>query len=142
MYHTHSGIDLVGASIWDLHVILKDFDPKAVGVNYDIGHATIEGGVGGWINSYRITGAHVRGIAVKDFVWNQDSRGDWRPEWKPLGEGMVHFPEFFSLVASSAFAGPVQLHIEYPVSKVPSEAFSAMKRDLARLRGFLAQANL
>ncbi len=66
MYHTHSGIGLVGASIWDLHIVLKDLDPQAVGVNYDVGHATIEGGFGGWINSFRITGPHLRGVAVKN----------------------------------------------------------------------------
>src|SRR5271157_2782189 len=60
MYHTHSGINLVGASIWDLYILLKDFDPQWVGVNYDVGHATIEGGDGGWINSLRITGRHLR----------------------------------------------------------------------------------
>lgn len=141
MYHTHSGVDLVGASIWDLHDLLKDFDPNAVGVNYDIGHATIEGGVGGWINSYRITGPHLRGIAVKDFLWAKDAKG-WRPQWTPLGDGMVHFPEFFSLVSSSGFSGPLQVHFEYPISNVPSEAFAAMKRDLSRLRGYLAKANL
>ena len=27
MYHTHSGIGVVGASIWDLYILLKDFDP-------------------------------------------------------------------------------------------------------------------
>src|SRR5262249_51390800 len=69
MYHTHSGVGLVGASIWDLYIVLKDFDPKAVGVNYDIGHATVEGGLGGWINSFRVLGPHLRGVAVKDFLW-------------------------------------------------------------------------
>ena len=86
MYHTHSGIGLVGASIWDLYIVLKDFDPQAVGVNYDIGHATIEGGFGGWINSFRITGPHLRGIAVKDFLWEKDKQG-WKADFKPLGRG-------------------------------------------------------
>jgi sugar phosphate isomerase/epimerase len=56
-------------------LLLKDFDPQAVGVNYDIGHATIEGGFGGWINSLRITGLHLRGVAVKDFLWEKVKRG-------------------------------------------------------------------
>ena len=47
MYHTHSGIGLVGAPIWDLHELLDGLDPAAVGVNYDVGHATVEGGFGG-----------------------------------------------------------------------------------------------
>lgn len=152
MYHTHSGVGLVGASIWDLHILLKDFDPKAVGVNYDVGHATIEGGFGGWINSFHITGPHLRGIAVKDFVWARDARANWHEQWTPLGEGMVHFPQFFRMVADSGFSGPLQLHFEYPIGGAENgkttltlsrqEVFGAMKRDLGKLRGYLAQANL
>jgi sugar phosphate isomerase/epimerase len=142
MYHTHSGVGLVGASIWDLHILLKDFDPNAVAVNYDIGHAVIEGGAGGWINSFRITGPHLRGIAVKDFLWGRDAKGNWQAQWKPLGEGMVRFPQFFAMVAASPFSGPLQLHFEYPLGSAPADTFAAMKRDLAKLRGYLAQANL
>ncbi|HYW48928.1 MAG TPA: TIM barrel protein [Bryobacteraceae bacterium] len=152
MYHTHSGLGLVGASIWDLYILLKDFDPGAVAVNYDIGHATVEGGLAGWINSFRITGQYLRGIAVKDFLWEKDARGNWQPQWKPLGEGMVRFPQFFGMVAQAGFAGPLQLHFEYPLGgandgratlTMPREqVFGAMKQDLTKLRGYLAQANL
>jgi len=152
MYHTHSGTGVVGAPIWDLHILLKDFDPKAVGVNYDVGHATIEGGVGGWIDSFRITGPHLRGIAVKDFAWGKDARGVWQAQWKPLGEGMVRFPQFFAMVADSGFSGPLQLHFEYPLGGADGgktrltlpreEVLGAMKRDLGKLRGYLARANL
>ena len=151
MYHTHSGKDQVGAPIWDLYVLLKDFDPNSVGINYDVGHATIEGGLGGWIDSFRICGAHLRGIAAKDFVWNKGAKG-WTPEWVPLGEGMVKFPEFFGMVAASGFHGPLQLHFEYGLGgagggkrelTIPrEEVYAAMKRDLGRLRGFVAQAGL
>ena len=141
MYHTHSGVGVVGASIWDLYVLLKDFDPNAVGVNFDVGHAVIEGGVGGWINSFHITGPHLRGIAVKDFIWAKDGKGVWKPQWAPLGEGMVQFPKFFGMVAESRFAGPLQIHFEYPL-RGKDETYTAMKRDLGKLRGYLAQANL
>src|SRR2546428_3787305 len=67
MYHTHSGIDRMGASIWDLWYVLKDFDPGYVGVNYDIGHATVEGGYGGWVNTSRVAAPMMRGGAGKDF---------------------------------------------------------------------------
>jgi sugar phosphate isomerase/epimerase len=151
MYHTHSGIGLFGASIWDLYIVLKDFDPRAVGVNYDIGHATIEGGFGGWINSMRITGPHLRGVAVKDFLWEKDTRG-WKANFKPLGAGMVHFPQFFSMLAAAHFSGPLQLHFEYPLGgadngktsiTIPKEeVFAAMKRDLQQLRIYLKDAAL
>ncbi len=141
MYHTHSGTGVVGASIWDLHILLNDFDPRAVGVNFDVGHAVIEGGLGGWINSFHITGPHLRGIAVKDFAWAKDSKGTWKPEWKPLGEGMVPFSQFFRMVAQAGFAGPLQLHFEYPLS-TREETYAAMRHDLATLRGYLAEAGI
>jgi sugar phosphate isomerase/epimerase len=152
MYHTHSGVGAVGASIWDLYILMKDLDPKAVGVNYDVGHATIEGGLGGWIDSFKVTGAHLRGIAVKDFLWEQDARHNWREQWKPIGEGMVRFPHFFAMVAESGFAGPLQIHYEYPLGGANNgsrkitisreEVFSAMKKDLVKVRGYLGQASL
>lgn len=44
MYHTHSGPGMVGACIWDLWLMFRDLDPQWMGINYDIGHATVEGG--------------------------------------------------------------------------------------------------
>ena len=152
MYHTHSGVGLVGASIWDLYILMKDLDPKAMGVNYDVGHATIEGGLGGWVASFKVAGPHVRGIALKDFLWVQDAKGAWREQWKPIGEGMVRFPQFFAMVAESGFSGPLQVHYEYPLGgasggartlTIPQEeVFRAMKKDLVKVRGHLAQAGI
>jgi sugar phosphate isomerase/epimerase len=153
MYHTHSGAGLVGASIWDLRQILNGFDPKLVGVNYDIGHATVEGGLGGWIESFRITGEYLRGIAVKDFVWEKDKNGKWQAAWQPLGQGMVRFPQFFDMVRNANFAGPLQLHFEYSLGGAEKgkktgltmsrdEIFATMKRDLTALRGYLTAARL
>ena len=147
MYHTHSGVGLVGASIWDLHAILSGFDPKLVGVNYDVGHATVEGGLGGWIESFRITGEYLRGVAVKDFLWEKDAAGHWQAAWKPLGQGMVRFPQFFTMLREARFSGPMQLHFEYPLAGADSgkakltaskeEVFATMKKDLDKLRAYL-----
>jgi sugar phosphate isomerase/epimerase len=152
IYHTHSGAGLVGASIWDLHEIMRDLDPKAIGINYDVGHATIEGGLGGWIASFRISGSHLRGIALKDFVWSKDAKGAWKEKWTPIGEGMVKLPQFFGMVAETDFDGPVQLHFEYPLGganngarqlTIPREqVVSAMKKDLTAVRAGLSQAGL
>ena len=152
MYHTHSGRNSVGASFWDLDILMKDVDPKLVGVNYDIGHATVEGGLGGWINSFQFLKPRIRGIAVKDFVWARDATGIWQDQWQPLGDGMVHFDEFFKMVAAANFSGPLQLHFEYPLGganngsksiTIPKEeVLAAMKRDLTKLRGYLNKVNL
>ena len=153
MYHTHSGVGQVGASIWDLHEILKGQDPNLVSVNYDIGHATIEGGLGGWIESFRITGQHLKGIAVKDFIWQKNAKGVWVEAWQPLGTGMVKFPQFFEMVRTSGFNGPLQLHFEYPLGGAengkakdltmsPTDILAAMKRDTTALHNLLAAAKL
>ena len=141
MYHTHSGPGLVGAPIWDLHILLRDLDPNQVAVNYDVAHATIEGGLGGWIDSFNITGPYLRGIAVKDFVWEKDAKGEWKPKWTPIGEGMVRWPQFFKMVADARFSGPLQVHFEYPLHG-PEDSYPAMKHDVRRLRAYLEQAGL
>ncbi len=151
MYHNHSGTE-VGASVWDLWVILKDQDKTWLGVNYDIAHATIEGGLGAWINSFRLVSPWLKGIAVKDFYWSRDSRGEWRPQFCPLGEGMVNFKHYFAMLKKTGFSGPVQLHFEYPLGGAESGAktltadrskvVAAMRKDLATLKGWLRDAGL
>jgi sugar phosphate isomerase/epimerase len=151
MYHTHSGVNLVGAPVWDIVEILKSLDPAVIGVNYDVGHATVEGGLGGWIDSFRFAQPYIRGVAVKDFLWRKEL-SDYQPAWVPLGEGMVRFPAFFSMLDQTAFDGPLQLHFEYPLfgadagkrqlTGKPSQVFDAMRRDLRQLRGYLTDAGL
>ncbi|MEO6803294.1 MAG: TIM barrel protein [Granulicella sp.] len=118
MYHTHSGVNMIGGPIWDLWLLIRDLDPRWIGMNYDIGHATIEGGFGGWETSTQLAGPSMRGIALKDFFWPARKPGQklslYEPKWCPIGEGIVDFHVFFALVKASSFDGPVQLHFEYP----------------------------
>lgn len=151
MYHNHSGTE-VGASTWDLWYILKDLDRNWLGVNFDAAHATIEGGLGGWIASLRLVAPMLKGVAVKDFRWARNSRGEWNVEWCPLGEGMVNFKRFFSMVREARFAGPLQMHFEYPLGGAEnggrsinidrSQVVAAMRRDLRRLKEWLREAGL
>lgn len=152
IYHTHSGINLVGAPVWDIFQILKGLDPASVAINYDVGHATVEGGLGGWIDSFRLAEPYIRGIAIKDFVWEKSPQGNWEPAWVPLGQGMVRFPAFFSALARTGFDGPLQLHFEYPLGGADAgsrqlsigreQVLSAMRRDLQQLRAYLSGAGL
>jgi sugar phosphate isomerase/epimerase len=152
MYHTHSGAGLVGASIWDLWYMMRDLDPAAIGINFDVAHATIEGGLGGWIDSFKISGAHMRGIAIKDFTWRKDTKGIMQAQWTPIGDGMVKLPQFFRMIAETRFNGPVQMHYEYPLGgaqdgktslSIPKEeVYAAMKKDLDKTRAMMAHAGL
>ena len=168
MYHTHSGPGLVGAPIWDLWTIFQGLDPRWIGINYDIGHATVEGGYGGWINSSRLIRNCMSGIALKDFKWAQNKRdtthhdpfdkslsveGAWVPHWCPTGEGMVNLAGFFAVVKENRFSGPVQLHFEYPglggaengdrTLRIPKpELIAAMRRDLTRVQSLMRAQGL
>ena len=152
MYHTHSGLGMVGASIWDLWLLLKDFDSRWVGVNYDIGHATVEGGYGGWRNTFKLCAPHLKGIAIKDFKWDRDKRGAWLPHWVPIGQGMVNCRQYLPMLRSTGFSGSVQMHFEYPLGGVENgatklsisneEAFKSMRRDLDTLRAWFAEFSL
>jgi sugar phosphate isomerase/epimerase len=153
MYHTHSGVGYVGASQWDLYLLLKDFDASAVAVNYDIGHATVEGGAGGWVASSRLLMPRIRGVAVKDFRWKQNAKGKWVPGWCALGQGMVDFAAFLAMLKAARFAGPLQLHMEYPelggadsgkkqISISKDALLAIMRRDLDTLKQMLREAGM
>jgi len=151
MYHNHSGA-MVGASVWDLWALIKDFDTRWVSSNFDIGHATVEGGLGGWVNSTRLMAPFMRGVAIKDFKWGRNAKGQWEPQWCPLGEGMVNFPAYFAMLKQANFSGPVQLHTEYPLGGVDTGAktltmdkaqvLATIGKDLSTLKGWMRQAQL
>lgn len=150
MYHTHSGAGRVGASQWDLWYLLRDIDRRYISYNFDIAHATIEGGLGGWLHSTRLALPHMGGIALKDFLWGRGANGKWRVDWCPIGEGMVQTVEFLRMAKAGGFAGPVQVHYEYDLGgadkgaakiTIPkTQVFAAMKKDLEKLRAASAQA--
>jgi L-ribulose-5-phosphate 3-epimerase len=132
-YQNHAGRG-VGAAVWDLAEILRDLDPQCIGCQYDIRHATVEGAQS-WPVGLRLIAPHVHCLAIKDFRWTK--RGDkWAVEDVPLGEGMVEFPAFFRLVKELGLAGPVTLHVEYPILVDDEKSLSVpeqRKRIVARL---------
>jgi len=162
MDHTHSGLNMVGGPIWDLWLLFQGLDSRYIGMNYDIGHATIEGGFGGWQTSARLAASQMRGIALKDFFWparkaseasQQNSTKLHQPEpvWCPIGDGVVDFVQFFSIIRENGFSGPVQMHFEYPefhgvengatTLGIPKEQFIAMvQQDVQRTRAYIQQA--
>ncbi len=167
MYHTHSGPGMVGACIWDLWYAFRDLDPQWIGLNYDIGHATVEGGYGGWIATAKLAKPSMHGIAVKDFLWQRNGKGTTHadpydkslgvegafvPHWCPIGQGMVRFDSFFEIVKTNGFAGPVQLHFEYPMGgaengkrtlTLPREqVLGMMQADLNAVRTSMSKAGL
>ena len=136
-YQNHSGKH-VGAPVWDLLPILEATKGQFLGCQYDIRHAVVEGG-GSWELGLQRIKPLINSIVIKDFKWGIKD-GKWQPINVPLGEGMVDFKRYFSLLKTYKINVPVSLHLEYDLggaekgrSKLTmdkKEVFNYMKKDL------------
>lgn len=118
-FHTHAYADTIGGSAWDLLMVVKDQDPRYVGLNYDIGHVTAKGGFG-WRESVRATGPYLHSVSIKDFYWEKEPKvpagqWPWRTRFVRPGDGMVDFADFFRYLQTIGFQGPLENYFEYSV---------------------------
>jgi sugar phosphate isomerase/epimerase len=132
-YQNHSGRDYFGAPLWDIWSILSDLDPRHMGLCFDIGHATIEGGLS-WPIDARLAQSHLTAVFVKDFLWQRTANG-WREQWVLLGDGMVD-KSFFRWLKTTSFSGPISQHHEYDHGQ-GKEMIGKLQRDLKVLREWL-----
>jgi L-ribulose-5-phosphate 3-epimerase len=135
-YQNHAG-NYPGASIWEIWKMVKDAG-EGIGCQYDIRHATVEGGLS-WPTGLRLIRPWITNIVLKDFIWKQVD-GQWKAVNTPLGEGMVDFKKYFRLLKDYGIRVPVSLHLEYDlggaehglrkITVTPTTVFAAMKKDL------------
>lgn len=148
-YQNHAGT-YVGASLWEIHELLREAAPAAMGCQYDIRHATVEGGQS-WTTGLRLIAPRINSLDIKDFRWENEN-GKAKLVNAPLGEGTVEFAKYFGLVKQFGVRGPISLHFEYDLGGAeggsrnptqPKEAiFAAMRRDVQALKGMLGTAGL
>lgn len=134
-YHNHSGPNYIGAAIWDLHRLLSSIDSPAMGSNYDLGHAIVEGGYGAWRTNLRLIAPYIKAVAAKDFVWTDGER----PQWGPLGSGRVPMVDMLRALRELGFSGPISIHFEYKTGS-QEEALTEMKTAVTTLRGMMTEA--
>jgi len=131
----HSGRDYFGAPVWDAFEVIRDLPAASMGIAFDIGHATLEGGLS-WPIQAQLAEPRYSVVYVKDFRWEKQAAG-WKPVWCALGDGMVN-RKFFDTLRKARFDGPVCQHHEYEMGKTPSENIRHFKADLKILRGWLS----
>jgi sugar phosphate isomerase/epimerase len=130
LYQNHCGADMVGATMWDLYSLIKDYPLDEIGCVFDIRHATVEGGEA-WPAYLNLITPHLGAVSVKDFRW----RGR-KSQHVPLGEGQVN-PKFFTMLQATNFDGPITVHVEYLTKADAKENVAALKRDLTTLKGWM-----
>ena len=147
-YQNHAGKNYAGAGIWDMYQILKGINSEHLGFQYDIRHATVEGGMG-WETALRLVKDQINSLVIKDFSWEQ-VKGKWKAVHVPMGEGMVDFKRYFQLVKEYKIDVPVSLHVEYDlggaekgkseISISQEEVFEKIEKDLKFLRKAWAES--
>ncbi len=144
-YQNHSGTR-VGGPVWDIDALLKGVDPQWLGCQYDIRHATAEGGKS-WPIGLKLLRPYVKNIVIKDFHWDKNDKGKWFIKDVPVGEGMVDFAAYLGMLKQYKFQGPISMHVEYhfheheeAVAEKRKKAIKSMKKDLQSLRKMLAEA--
>jgi len=129
----HSGRDAFGAPIWDVVQAIHGLDPAHIGIAFDIGHATIEGGLS-WPIQLRLAQPYFTVVYLKDFHW-QKTKAAWTSTWCPLGEGMVD-AAFLAMLQKASYDGPICQHHEYDLG-TPAERLQHFKADFQTLRRWM-----
>lgn len=143
-YQNHSGpYNFVGGPVWDLHHLIKDMDPEFIGVQYDIMHATVEGGYS-WPYGLKLVAPWIRTIDMKDFIWEEGNSGKWETKIIPMGEGMVDFNKFIKEVEHLNIQATYSIHCEYDLGGAengslqpkmkPDEIYKKIGKDLSFLQ--------
>jgi sugar phosphate isomerase/epimerase len=114
---------------------LDGIDPRHVGVCFDIGHATLEGGLCWPLHARRLQDRLVA-VFCKDFFWEKTPGGQ-KPRWCRLGDGVVQ-KSFFDWLKTSDFSGPISQHHEYNDLGTGAEMVKHLRRDLKKLRDWVA----
>jgi sugar phosphate isomerase/epimerase len=148
-YQNHAGSNLVGAAVWDIAGILHTVNSPNLGSQYDIRHATVEGGQA-WPIGLHYIHPYINTLVMKDFRWEKQSEG-WRVVNTPVGEGMVDFPAYCKQLKALNVGAPVSIHFEYPMPEADdslserqklAQTRAVMKKDLERVRSYLQDAGL
>lgn len=131
LYQNHAGPNMVGAPLWDIYSLIRDYDRKDIALAFDIRHSTVEGGLS-WPIQFNLVKSHIGVAYLKDFDWENG-----KVKNVPLGEGRVD-KMFVQMLKTSGFDGPISIHVEYLDVKDRKVLAEAFKQDLATARAWLA----
>ena len=117
-YQNHSTynpkIELFGSVVWDLAQMLRDFDPKYIGVQYDVMHAQAETGPS-WMHSIGIVAPWIDILCLKDFWFEPDPKNPkmWRRHLCMAGEGIVPWSRYREILAQYQLRPRYTVHFDY-----------------------------
>ena len=150
-YQNHAGFGghLLGSPVWDLAAVLDEISSAHMGCQYDIRHATVEGGTS-WPLGLKRVAPHIHTLVLKDFKWGKKA-GQWQIINTPIGEGMVDFKQFFSLLKTYGISVPMSVHFEFEMpeyqqglskKELRRQTIRLMQQDLNKLKAYRKEVGL
>lgn len=135
-YQNHSGPKNVGAGIWDMALLMRDYPAEELAWSFDILHATVEGGLT-WPNHVTLAQERMAMAYFKNFRWQGRA-----VETCPLEAGVID-AGYVKMLKAGGYRGPACLHVEYLKGAVGDpgyleKAIAASRQDLATLRRWWA----
>jgi len=140
-YQNHStynkSVALFGSLVWDLAAVVKDYDPKELGIQYDPMHIRAEGGPS-WDHTLGAIAPWIDIVCLKDFEFALDETGrDWKRVLVPAGKGIVDFVETKRLMTLEGVAPRYTIHYDYDFPEDEAGARRFATSDLAHYRSVL-----
>ena len=140
-YQNHStynkAIPLFGSLVWDLASVVKEHDPKYVGIQYDPMHVRAEGGPS-WDHTLGAIAPWIDIVCLKDFHFALDESGkDWKRELVPAGQGIVDFVEVKRLMELEGVKPRYTVHYDYDFPEDEAGARRFATSDLKYYRSVL-----
>ena len=131
-YQNHStynkAVPLFGSLVWDLASVVKDHDPKYIGIQYDPMHVRAEGGPS-WDHTLGAIAPWIDIVCLKDFHFILDPKvpKDWKRELVPAGQGIVDFAEVKRLMELEGVKPRFTVHFDYdfPEDEAAARRFAA-----------------
>jgi L-ribulose-5-phosphate 3-epimerase len=132
-----------GRSIPEAEALLAGIEPKAFGYCFDPVQAVMEALPSGgmlsgkaWESALQAALPRLGAVALSDVALDQEPGAALKPRQCALGEGVIDWKKFFSILAAARFHGPVSIHMDY----ASASAVNAMKKDLAFARARVEEA--
>jgi len=122
-----------GRSIPEVEAMLAGIEPAGFGYCFDPAQAVIEArSADGWEAALEAALPRLGAIALSDVALPKDATASLCP----LGDGVIDWKKFFSILAAARFHGPLSMHMDY---ETRSEV-KAMTKDLAFARARVEEA--
>ena len=138
-YQNHSswGPNLFGGLVWDIHEMIRDLDPKVVGVEYDPMHAFYETGLS-WSHGLDLVADRIGAVCLKDFhfVLSKKDAKNHAKFMCPAGKGVVPWQEVKQRLEANKVKVPFTVHFERDLAK--DDLLKDVKADLDFFKGIFA----